>query len=62
MIQKIKFPKGSKPLFKSQKDYEKFREEYIKEVAPEMEKHRIARAKSEHEARFRRVDNSCPII
>ena len=59
MIQKINIlPDGVKaePFFKTEEEYQKFRQNFIDEVAPEMEKHRIARIKSEHAAMFRIVN------
>ncbi len=59
MIQSINLlPVGvkSKPLFKTEEEYQRFRHEFIDAVAPEMEKHRIARLKSELESMFHIVN------
>lgn len=42
------------PMFKTTEDYERWREEFIAAVAPEMEEHRRMRAQAEHEAFFGR--------
>ncbi len=51
-------PKGVKiePLFKTDEDYQKFRDEYSRKVIPELEKWERARALSCHEAQNRLVD------
>lgn len=41
------------PLFDSEVDYTRFREEFIKTVSPELEKWMEARRRSEEEARQR---------
>lgn len=46
----------SKPLFRSAAEYQAFRESYMEEVAPELEKWRLARLRSERESMFRIVD------
>lgn len=59
MVTEIKlWPEGCnpQPVFKSEDEYQKFRQSFIDEVAPEMEKHRLARLRSEHESMFRIVD------
>jgi uncharacterized protein YnzC (UPF0291/DUF896 family) len=59
MIQTINLlPEGvkSEPLFKTEKEYQRFRKDFIESVAPEMEKHRIARMRSEHASRFHLLD------
>jgi hypothetical protein len=55
MIQIIEIQKGD-PLFKSEEEYRRFRESYCESVKEDMEKHRIARLKSERESMFRIVD------
>jgi hypothetical protein len=59
MIQTINLlPEGvmGEPFFKSEKEYQRFRQDFIDAVTPEMEKHRIARMESEKEAMFHIVD------
>ena len=59
MIQTISLlPEGvkSEPLFKTEEEYQRFREDFIEAVAPEMEEHRIARLKSEHQSMFHLVN------
>ena len=59
MIQTISLlPEGveSEPLFKTEEEYQRFREDFIEAVAPEMEKHRIARMKSEQASMFHLVN------
>jgi hypothetical protein len=61
MIQTISLlPEGVKSelLFKTEEEYQRFREDFIEAVAPEMEKHRIARMKSEHASRFHLVNQN----
>ena len=55
MIQIVKFPKGE-PLFKSEEEYQRFRDSYYESVKEDMEKWRIAHLKSERESMFRIVD------
>ena len=55
MIQTIELPK-SEPLFKSEEDYQKFRDSYCESVKDDLEKYRIARLESERESMFRIVD------
>lgn len=45
--------KLAKPLFAKEEDYDKFREDFIETVTPELEKWAEARRKSEEEARQR---------
>jgi hypothetical protein len=56
MVTKIELPKGAKPLFKTEAEYQRFRKDYINAVSPNMKKHTEARRKSEHAARQRLVD------
>ena len=57
MVEIIPLPTvKSRPLFESEAAYQKFRESFIAEVAPDMEKWRLARLKSEQESMFRIVD------
>ncbi len=46
-------PGLASPLFATDDDYAKFREEYVETVSPELEKWMEARRKSEEEARQR---------
>lgn len=55
MLEIIKLPKGE-PFFKSEEEYLKFRDSYCESVKEDMEKHKIARLKSERESMFRIVD------
>lgn len=59
MIQTINLlPEGvkSEPFFKTEEEYQRFRQDFIDAVAPEMEKHRRARMESERASMFRIVD------
>jgi len=59
MIQTINLlPKGvkSEPFFKTEEEYQRFRQDFIDAVAPEMEKHRIARMESERDSMFHFLD------
>jgi hypothetical protein len=47
---------NSEPCFKTEEAYQQFRQEFIEAVAPEMEKHRIARMKSEQASMFHLVN------
>jgi hypothetical protein len=51
-------PSGIKcePFFKTEEDYQRFRQDFIESIAPELEKQRIARMESERESMFRIVD------
>ena len=51
-------PKGvkSEPFFKTEEDYQNFRNDFIEAVAPEMEKYRIARLESEYASMFHFVN------
>ena len=44
------------PFFKAEEEYQRFRQEFIDSIAPELEQHRIARMKSELESMFRIVN------
>ena len=46
-------PGLARPLFATEEDYSRFREEYIETVSPELDKWMEARRKSEEEARQR---------
>ena len=49
-------PGLAKPLFQTNEDYDDFRETFIAEVSPKLEAWRLARLRSESEARDRWVD------
>ena len=55
MIQIIEMPKGES-FFKSEEEYQRFRDSYCESVKEDMEKWRIARLRSERESAFRIVD------
>ena len=44
------------PLFKTEEEYQRFREEFMREVAPDMEKYALARALSERDSMYHLVD------
>ncbi len=44
-----------KPFFSSQEDYEKWKEEFYKQVKPELDRYRTARWLSEESARQRLI-------
>ena len=58
MIHEIKLlpNDNSKPVFKTEEEYQAFRQSFIEAMAPDLEKHRIARLKSELESMFRIVN------
>jgi len=43
------------PLFKTEKEYQEFRERYIAAVTPQLEAYELARRRSEQESFFRRI-------
>jgi len=55
VIQIIELPEGEF-LFKSEEEYQKFRDSYCESVKDDLEKYRIARLESERESMFRIVD------
>ena len=48
--------KLAQPLFKTQKEYERFRRNYREKVKPILDQQALARARSEERARYHRVD------
>lgn len=46
----------SEPLFKTEEEYWRFREEFMKEVAPALERYALARALSERDSMYHWVD------
>ena len=46
----------SEPLFKSEEEYQKFRDSYCESVKDDMEKWRIARLESERESMYKIYD------
>ena len=55
MVTTLTFPQ-SKPFFKTEEEYQRFRDNFIKDVAPKMKKWQIARMRSEQAARNRIVN------
>ena len=49
-------PENAKPFFKSDEEYEAWRQSYIDEVAPQMKKWEEARRKNLQDAMFRIVN------
>lgn len=51
-------PEGvvSQPLFKTEEEYQTFRESYIEEVGPKLREYDLARARSERDSMFHLVN------